>query len=60
MYKKILVPVDINHLDKANAMLETARKLGGDDAKIILAYVVEAIPTYVAVLSRCNIWNTTG
>ena len=58
MYKKILVPVDINQLDKANAMLETARKLGGDDAKIILAYVVEAIPTYIAVQIQSDYVNS--
>lgn len=49
MYQKILVPVDVNQLDKANVMLEAARKLGGDDAEIILAHIIESIPAYIAV-----------
>ena len=49
MYQKILVPLDVNQLDKANVMLETARKLGGDKTEIILAHIIEAIPTYIAV-----------
>ncbi|MFY0610819.1 MAG: hypothetical protein JXQ99_04775 [Hyphomicrobiaceae bacterium] len=49
MYQKILAPVDVNQLDKANVMLETARKLGGDETQIILAHIMEAIPTYIAI-----------
>jgi nucleotide-binding universal stress UspA family protein len=49
MYQKILVPVDVNQLDKANEMLETAQKMGGDKTEIILAHIIEAIPNYVAV-----------
>ena len=49
MYQTIVVPVDINDTDKAGAMLETAQKLGGGNAKIILTNIVEEIPSYVAV-----------
>ena len=44
MYQKILIPVDVNQLDKANAMLETARKLGGDKTELVLAHIIETIP----------------
>lgn len=48
MHATILVPVDVNQIEKADVMLATARKLGGDDAKIILTYIIEKVPTYVA------------
>lgn len=47
MYKTVIVPVDIAHTDKAESMIATARLLGGDQAKIVLANVVEEIPSYV-------------
>ena len=48
MYKKIIVPIDVAHPEKAGAMLKTAKKIGDDGARIVLLSVVEAIPTYVA------------
>ena len=48
MSKTIVVPVDVNNSDKASAMLEAAKKLGGDGVKIILTYIVEAIPGFAA------------
>ena len=47
MYKTVIVPVDIAHADKAQSMIATAKLLGGDQAKIVLANVVEEIPSYV-------------
>ncbi len=49
MYGKILIPVDVNQLDKADAMLETARKLGSDKSEIILVHIIETVPAYIAV-----------
>ena len=48
MYETIVVPVDVSNSDKAGAMLETAKKLGGSSAKIILTNIVEKIPSYAA------------
>jgi universal stress protein F len=48
MHKTILVPVDVNQIEKADVMLATARKLGGEGAKIILAHIIEKVPAYVA------------
>ena len=48
MYQTVIVPVDIAHTEKAEAMIATARKLGGEDALIILVNVVEEIPAYIA------------
>jgi universal stress protein F len=48
MYQTIVVPVDVSNSDKAGAMLETAQKLGGGSAKIILTNIVEEIPSYIA------------
>ena len=49
MSQTIIVPVDVSHADKAGAMLDAARRLGGGDAKIVLLNVQEEIPNYVAV-----------
>lgn len=49
MYDTILVPVDLAHPGKAQAMLAAARALANKGAEVILANVIEDIPTYVAV-----------
>lgn len=48
MANTIIVPVDLANADKATAMIEVARRLGGDSAKIVLTNIVEDVPTYVA------------
>lgn len=49
MYNTILVPVDLAHPDKSKDMLAVAKALGNEGAEVILANIVEDIPTYVAV-----------
>lgn len=49
MYKTILVPIDLAHAEKGKPMIEVARRMGSDDARIILINVIEEIPGYVAV-----------
>lgn len=46
MYKKIIVPVDLAHTDKATVMIETAKKLADGNAQIILTNIVEEIPSH--------------
>lgn len=48
MYNTILTPVDLSHRERVGPMIKTAKLLGGGDAQIILATVVEDIPAYVA------------
>lgn len=48
MYKSILIPVDLSSSDKAKAMLDTARQLGGDSVKIILLHIIEEIPNFIS------------
>jgi len=48
MYETIIVPVDVSNADKAAVMLDTAQRLGGKSAKIILINIVEEIPGFVA------------
>ena len=48
MYKTILVPIDLAHAEKGKAMVDIARRIGGDGARIVLVNVVEEIPGYVA------------
>ncbi len=48
MFKRIVIPIALSQIDKAQPMLQAARQLGGDDAHVVLMSVVEDIPTYVA------------
>ena len=49
MYKSILVPIDMAHLDEWKSTLEAAATLGGGHADITLLNVVEDIPDWAAV-----------
>lgn len=49
MYKTILVPVDLAHVDTGQKILKLARHVGGKDARIVALNVVEEIPGYVVV-----------
>lgn len=48
MYKTILVPVDLGHPELCRKTLAIARKIGGDQGRIVLLNVVESIPSFVA------------
>jgi len=48
MANTIIVPVDLANADKAPAMIEVARRLADNSAKIVLTNIVEDVPTYVA------------
>jgi universal stress protein F len=47
MYKNIVVPVDLAQTEKAAVMIETAKKLAGENARIILTNIVEEIPAHI-------------
>lgn len=50
MFKKILVPVDLAHIEKSKSMISQAKVLGNvNDAQITLLNVVMEVPPYVAV-----------
>ncbi len=49
MFNTILVPVDIGHADNINNIIKIAAKNANDGARIILLYIVEEIPKWVAV-----------
>jgi len=48
MYKTILVPVDLSHLELGRKMIEIAREIGKNESRIFLLHVLEAIPAFVA------------
>ena len=48
MYKTILVPIDLSHPELGRKTMAIARKIGGDQSRIVLLNVLEAIPGYVA------------
>ena len=48
MPKTIIVPVALAQVEKAKAMLDVARQLGGEDGNIVLVTVIEDVPGYIA------------
>ncbi len=48
MYKTILVPIDLAHPEKGKPMIKIARRIGDEDARIMLVNVVENVPKFVA------------
>lgn len=48
MYKKILVPIDLSHMELGKEMIELARKYGDKGADITLLHVIEDIPAYIS------------
>lgn len=46
MYKIIIVPIDIGHMERAEPMIKAARQLG-PDAEIILANAIETVPSHI-------------
>lgn len=47
MYKTVIVPVDLSHVERIQPMVSAARQLSADDAEILLVNVIEDIPAYV-------------
>lgn len=46
MFKNILLPVDVAHLDEGHRTLEVAQAIMGPDTTITLLYVMEDIPNW--------------
>ena len=49
MYKTILVPIEIAHLEEGKSILDMARNHADDDSRIVLLNVVQEIPSWAAV-----------
>lgn len=48
MYKSILVPIDLAHVERAKPMFDQAKELCAPDGKVIAAHIVPVIPSYVS------------
>jgi nucleotide-binding universal stress UspA family protein len=48
MFNNIIVPIDLTHTERADAMIKAAKHMGGPDAKITVINVFDEIPGYVA------------
>ena len=48
MYKVIMVPINLAHAGKGKVMIDVAKQLGDEAARIVLINVVVDIPTYLA------------
>ena len=46
MFKTVLLPVDVAHLDEGHKTLDIAKSIASPDAAIILLYVMEDIPNW--------------
>ena len=49
MYKTILVPIDIAHLDESRHIVDVALEHATPDARIVLLNVIEDIPRWAAI-----------
>jgi len=49
MFKKILLPVDVAHLEEGQKTLDVALHLTSPDAEIIMLYVMEDIPNWTDI-----------
>jgi len=50
MYKTVLIPVDLSHIEKSSKMIERARYLADTDkSQLTLLNVIPEIPSYVAI-----------
>ncbi len=47
MYKKILVPIAVDHSPNTDAQIKIARTLSDDDAEITILTVMEAVPSFI-------------
>ncbi len=48
MHKTILVPIDLANPENGKPMIKIARRIGDEDARIILVHVIENVPKFVA------------
>lgn len=49
MYNTILIPVDMDHVEKAKAMIDAAKTQTNEGARIILLNVIDAVPNWAEV-----------
>ena len=50
MFKTILLPIDVAHLDEGQKTLDVALSITGPEATIILLYVMEDIPNWTDIV----------
>ena len=50
MYKTILVPIDLAHVEQGKPMIDVAKTLADKGAKIVLVNVVEDVPARVTAV----------
>ena len=49
MYKTILVPVDVSHSGQGSKSIEIAKRIGGEECRVVALFVAPDVPGYVAV-----------
>ena len=59
MYQKIIIPIDLSHVDKAPKMIAAARQLAGPDAKLWLVHAIEGLPGYASAHVTGGVMETS-
>jgi nucleotide-binding universal stress UspA family protein len=49
MYKTILVPVDLSHLEQGSKALGIARQIGSGQSRIVALHVAAEMPTFITL-----------
>ena len=49
MYKTIIVPIDLSHVEAGKAMIDVAKAHSDENTRIILLHVIEEMPKWVTV-----------
>ena len=49
MYKTIIVPIDLSHVEAGKAMIDVAKAHSDENTRIILPHVIEEMPKWVTV-----------
>ncbi|MFK7963590.1 MAG: universal stress protein [Burkholderiaceae bacterium] len=58
MFAKIIIPVDIEHIDQARAAIAVARHSLDREGQLTLVHVVSPLPAYVAAQVGNNIFES--
>ncbi|MDJ0612343.1 MAG: universal stress protein [Rhizobiaceae bacterium] len=44
MFKRVLIPVDIAHTEKAAEMVEAAKRVANDETQFVIASIIHSVP----------------
>ena len=57
MFNTILVPIDVNHSDRAKEMISVAKAQANSNTKIILLNVIDIVPVWATSYLQASVLN---